>query len=667
MSKIHRQLVNQTYILCSLLSVLPYTFAADSASLSYAYERMWPASPQPWSFENIYSIASAPDGSLWVTDEGVYNLSTPIKLQHLNPDGSIIGQFQSNNDLFGGVQRSSVAVASDASVWTIGDRGQVQHYSSAGKLLTLFNVPFSNSVSVTDTTTPQFNYHTIHFAIAAATEGGAWVANNEGYLRRYSPEGNIVFETSNLPTDDLAIAKDGSLWLLDTSHHQIRHIDSQGRLIASLGGQGSLPLQFSFPLGIAIAPDDSVWVADSGNFRLQHFTPDGSFISQIGIQGSAPGQFNAAALEGIRVSNDNVKSLGPTDLSIAADGSVWVADGGNGRVQHFSADGRYLAQFGRANENAAVENNLGQAMQLAIDTDDSIWLSTINGNYEHIRADGSFIAQSTNSSVVPQRTAKPAADGSIWRINPQDNSIAQHLDKNGAVIASVKSQNKPPENSPPDNILNLYHATTAWDGSLWVTDSDLYGSLQHFDAQGNFLFQFRNNVDFAMEPDGSVWVLDIAADVWNYHVQHFNLRGELLEQFGVSGRDPGQFTYPTALVRASNGALWITDNKRVQKFTRQAPQAPSAEYSEQQKRLILHDVTIGKGQTHYTAVLQQQNEQVILLDAQITDQRRYASANLDPATNSLYVPLIQVKAKQQHAFFKYLENNKLQLLNFGDL
>ncbi len=101
------------------------------------------------------------------------------------------------------------------------------------------------------------------------------------------------------------------------SLERLLHFNADGTFIAQVGSQGSGPGQFfSSPYGLssystgymAIAPDGSLWVVDGGNYRLQHFNAQGHFIASVGSAGSGPGQF--------------VDRMG--GIAIAADGSLWV-------------------------------------------------------------------------------------------------------------------------------------------------------------------------------------------------------------------------------------------------------------------------------------------------------------------------------------------------------
>jgi len=77
--------------------------------------------------------------------------------------------------------------------------------------------------------------------------------------------------------------------------------------------------QFVDLYGVALASDGSVYVADSGNNRIQKFTSEGVFVSKWGTEGTGDGQF-----------------VDPHGVAVASDGSVYVTDWSNDRIQKFS-------------------------------------------------------------------------------------------------------------------------------------------------------------------------------------------------------------------------------------------------------------------------------------------------------------------------------------------
>jgi DNA-binding beta-propeller fold protein YncE len=68
-----------------------------------------------------------------------------------------------------------------------------------------------------------------------------------------------------------------------------------------------------------VASDGSVYVTDTSNSRIQKFTSEGVFVTKWGTYGSGDGQF-----------------IKPRTVAVASDGSVYVVDGNNHRVQKFS-------------------------------------------------------------------------------------------------------------------------------------------------------------------------------------------------------------------------------------------------------------------------------------------------------------------------------------------
>ena len=82
---------------------------------------------------------------------------------------------------------------------------------------------------------------------------------------------------------------------------------------------------------VAVAPDGSVYVAD-GTDRIHRYAADGSLLNSWGSSGSAPGEFHFGAGGG----NDSGAGGG---IALGPDGSVYVADTRNDRVQRFAADG----------------------------------------------------------------------------------------------------------------------------------------------------------------------------------------------------------------------------------------------------------------------------------------------------------------------------------------
>ncbi|NOT84862.1 MAG: hypothetical protein HOP02_08815 [Methylococcaceae bacterium] len=153
------------------------------------------------------------------------------------------------------------------------------------------------------------------------------------------------------------------------------------------------PPVFNQPEGIAAAADGSVWVADTGNSRIQHFNAYGTLISMLRIH-----------------DGNAVGFIEPTSIAIAADGSLWVAS--SNRIQHVKTDGTLISVMAKSSPFDYIKN-------IAIAADGSLWVRIRRSNGKHLahyKADGTLIAEiSVGYSKTGSREGiAMAADGSIW-------------------------------------------------------------------------------------------------------------------------------------------------------------------------------------------------------------------------------------------------------------
>lgn len=123
---------------------------------------------------------------------------------------------------------------------------------------------------------------------------------------------------------------------VESSNHCVWVHDADGKALGPIGTRGSGPGQFNLPTDADVAPDGSLYVLDAGNFRVQAFSADGVFLRQFGSVGSAVGQFAR-----------------PRGLAVDGDGLVYVSDASFCNVQVFSAEGRMLLTIGARAERDA--------------------------------------------------------------------------------------------------------------------------------------------------------------------------------------------------------------------------------------------------------------------------------------------------------------------------
>ena len=123
---------------------------------------------------------------------------------------------------------------------------------------------------------------------------------------------------------DAEFDKAGRLLVADTGNDRIAIYEVKGTQPKLVGEMKGL----SGPEGVAVAPDGRVIVSNTRGATLSVFR-DGALERTIGGRGSRDGEF-----------------ANPHDVEVAADGSVYVVDSGNDRVQVFDAELRHRATFG---------------------------------------------------------------------------------------------------------------------------------------------------------------------------------------------------------------------------------------------------------------------------------------------------------------------------------
>ena len=128
-----------------------------------------------------------------------------------------------------------------------------------------------------------------------------------------------------------AVGPDGSVYVGDQLSHTIQVFGPDGSFRRELGAAGTGPGELTAVGAVAVAPDGSVYVAD-GTDRIHRYAADGSLLSSWGSSGSGTGEFHFGAGGG----NDSGAGGG---IALGPDGSVYVADTRNDRIQRFAADG----------------------------------------------------------------------------------------------------------------------------------------------------------------------------------------------------------------------------------------------------------------------------------------------------------------------------------------
>jgi outer membrane protein assembly factor BamB len=217
----------------------------------------------------------------------------------------------------------------------------------------------------------------------------------------------------------LVVAPSGDIYVTDLSNHVTR-LDRTGRINSSWGGTGSGPGRFDFTPAsssenvhgsIGVGPDGSVYVSDLDNHRVQVFTPDGKAVRQFGSIGTGPGQFGLAY-----------------DLTADADGNVYVLDDGLRNLRKFSPTGSQIWTADGSTDpvlaghgHTATLDSLGRVVLVNDDL----------GKVAYVDADGSVV----DSFDAPGCDAPVDREGNVY-VSGCGTALTQVFDAQHRLIGS---------------------------------------------------------------------------------------------------------------------------------------------------------------------------------------------------------------------------------------
>lgn len=168
----------------------------------------------------------------------------------------------------------------------------------------------------------------------------------------------------------LAVAPDGRIFVADTGNKRIVVLSPQGQFLTAWGEAGEGTGQFVEPFEVAVDKDGTVWVLDSVRQLLLHFDDGGQFLEEVaptspwyrprGLALASDGTFYVAdtgLVRVVQVARDGtlIRQIGgkdgpigpgqPTDVAVAADGSLYVVEAQSGVLWHLDAEGVALAAW----------------------------------------------------------------------------------------------------------------------------------------------------------------------------------------------------------------------------------------------------------------------------------------------------------------------------------
>ncbi len=234
---------------------------------------------------------------------------------------------------------------------------------------------------------------------------------------------------------NIAVAADGTIYVLDSGNQRVQVYDPQGNLINSWGEPGSGDGQFSpegdGPWGIGV-DDQFVYVADTWNHRIQKFTRDGTFVAAFGQSGDA----SSAANNGLGL------FFGPRNILMGDDGLIYINDTGNHRIQYMDKDGVFLGQIGLTGQLGSNPGEFYEPVGAAQGNDGSIFVTdTWNGRMQKVTAGPAYFpvgewnidGWASNFSIYNKPYVATDSSGRVYVTDPEQYRVLI-FDENGAYI-----------------------------------------------------------------------------------------------------------------------------------------------------------------------------------------------------------------------------------------
>lgn len=385
-------------------------------------------------------LAAGADGTIYVADTG------NARVVMFDKDGNPAGSFGAKGSEPGTLKNPrSVAVGADGRVY-VADTGndRIQVFTKEGILLFAFG---GNT-----TVKKEQGLFSGPSKVALDPSDNIYVLDegNER-IQKFDSSAKFVREYTLLG-EDFAVDQYGFLYVLDPGAGKVVEQDGTGNILGKFGSSGKGTGQFKKPAGVSVGADGSIIVADTGNARVMRVellnklktnplpsnTATKLSVSgpsrklpypagQIAVHGDdeiyahlpTQGQFVLLDREGKEKKRFG-KSKGKTpDVTRGTDGfavspklGIYVSDTPNNRIQKFTLDGQWKANFLESTGMFDSKSKEGRARTprgIAINEDGSIYVANSgNARVDAVSPEGVFLF-GFGPSVGPYTMEEPVS------------------------------------------------------------------------------------------------------------------------------------------------------------------------------------------------------------------------------------------------------------------
>ncbi len=262
------------------------------------------------------------------------------------------------------------------------------------------------------------------------------------------------------------------------------------------------------PKSVAVAADGSIYVADGRANRIVRYAQDGAFLTAWGREGTANGEFKE-----------------PWGVAVGPTGEVFVTDTWNHRVQVFDAEGRFLRSWGgyadATGKPAETAGKFYGPRGIACDAAGQIYVvDTGNERIQVFDSNGGFVRQ-----------AGVAGGGEGYFLEPV--GIALGTDKR-------------------------VYVADAWNQRVQVLDAELKYSAE-WTVPGWGTGAISGKPYVAVSKDGEVLV----SDPDNHRVLVYRSNGVPVSTWGKHGQSLNEMDMPLGLATGPDGKIYVIDSRNL--------------------------------------------------------------------------------------------------------
>lgn len=182
-------------------------------------------------------------------------------------------------------------------------------------------------------------------------------------LAGYSGDGGSAVNAQIREATGLAVDADGNVYFADTNNHIIRRIDRRGIITTVAGtptqsgfaGEGgpATAAKLATPTDVAVAPDGSLYIADNGNHVVRRID------RATGVINTVAGTPNVANFTGDGGLATAATLRSPSSVAVDRLGNLYIADSFNYRIRRVDAVTRVITTIAGSGARSVNTNDTG--------------------------------------------------------------------------------------------------------------------------------------------------------------------------------------------------------------------------------------------------------------------------------------------------------------------